>query len=178
MQSVLPMTAYNFQRIRLRSLDRLGMTSMGALPCHPERNEVKSKDLYSNLDNILTELPRKARDGRGANSRLPLSHLTRVRKQGKQSKQRCFCAPCKRARARFGTPPQTHAMPRKFAAFTRLIIAFCNAAFPPHALTAGGIPRPRRSGRRLRPRRPPPAPADRPSQRSAGSPASAFRSRP
>ena len=65
------LTAYNFQRIRLRSLDRLGMTSMGALPCHPERNEVKSKDLYSNLDNILTELPRKARDGRGRTHAFP-----------------------------------------------------------------------------------------------------------
>ena len=41
------------------------MTPMGALPCHPERNEVKSKDLYSNLDDILTELPRKARDDGG-----------------------------------------------------------------------------------------------------------------
>ena len=40
----------------------LGMTPMGALPCHSERNEVKSKNLYSNPDDILIEIPRQARD--------------------------------------------------------------------------------------------------------------------
>ena len=44
----------------------LGMTPMGVLPCHPERSggvaAAKSKDLYSNLDDMLIEIPRQARD--------------------------------------------------------------------------------------------------------------------
>ena len=39
-----------------------------ALPCHPERSEAESKDLYVNFVDIHIEIPRKARDDKGGHA--------------------------------------------------------------------------------------------------------------
>ena len=41
--------------------------SRGLPSRHPERSEAESKDLYDNNDDILIEIPRKARDDKSKN---------------------------------------------------------------------------------------------------------------